>query len=126
MTTVYRQLLKSKCVAGEGAKDDNMPTEKEPSTWPLLISVIVTTSMGLLWVYAGTGVRHGQQPSPAVEAAVPSAPSANSFSREACEKLRRDIANDAVEFDPERPADVAMLQSWDADCRARHGFAILK
>ena len=110
MTTVYRQLLKSKCVAGEGAKDDNMPTEKEPSSWPLLISVIVTTSMGLLWVYAGTGVRHGQQPSPAVAVAVPALASANGLSREACEKLRRDIANDAVEFDPDRPADVAMVK----------------
>ena len=40
--------------------------------------------------------------------------------------MRRDIANDAVEFDRDSPLDVAIVKAWDADCRSRHGFAILK
>ena len=101
---------------------------KPPSTWPLLISIIVTAGMGLLWVYAGSTFRPIQPRVPPfdVKAPTPAGPLAKGVSQEFCDKMRRDIANDAVEFDPDSPFEMAIVKLWDADCRSRHGFAILK
>ena len=105
-----------------------MPTEKDPSSWPLLISVIVTAIMGLLWVYSGTRNMPpvAQSPTIAPVDVTPGRARATAVAREFCEKMRRDIANDAVEFDPDSPLDVAIVKAWAADCRSQHDITILK
>ena len=105
-----------------------MPTEKDPSSWPLLISVIVTALMGLLWVYSGPRNMPpvAQSPTIAPVDVTPGRARATAVAREFCEKMRRDIANDAVEFDPDSPLDVAIVKAWAADCRSQHDITILK
>jgi hypothetical protein len=105
-----------------------MPHEKDPSTWPLLATIIATTALGLLWVYAGTTVRRDEilAPAVAVNTPMPSLPFMTGMSRDFCDKMRRDMTNDAVEFDPDSAFDMAMVRAWDTDCQSRHGISIMK
>ena len=102
--------------------------EKPPSTLPMLGCVIATAAVGLLWVYAGTRNKSlfTQIPAIAPADATPALGRATAVAREFCETMRRDIANDAVEFDPESTLDAAIVKAWDADCRSQHDIAILK
>ena len=105
-----------------------MPNENDPPTWPLLATIITTTALGLAWVYAGTTMKRQQALSPVVSiiAPIPTVAKVADVSRDFCDKMRRDIANDVVEFDRDSALDMAMLNSWDVDCRSRFGFSIMK
>ena len=105
-----------------------MPLEKQPTKWPTLVVIVATTAVAVLWVYAGTRTRPGQSTSPAADAreVTPTTALAKGLSREACDKLRRDMKTNSVEFDADNPSDVAVVMAWDAACRSSHGIAIFK
>ena len=90
--------------------------------------IVGTTLIGILWTYAGTTVDLGKQVARPVVLKAPTLPppKVNAVTRQFCDRMHRDFANDAVEYDPDGAFDIAMITAWDADCRTLHGIKLLK